>query len=467
MNESLFLLDEQDNVGDVLGKINYNFLKHNNDLLDLESVSQKNFSTINKINSLMDRMDLLISQTDFNKFQDLDTTVNLLSSYWNDFEFTVQYPFNPENGFTSSLVYAGSMGELFGSTSLSDQENILANALLARKLPYIKNINDAKSNLYNNGIIIVNRNDYGDFVTWDFLGSSNIFNVLIDKTNNFYYNGRLIDIYNIPYYSVITKSDVDIFTSLSPDYDNKIVLSDKNIPLLPDKTSVSNGALIIYDTIVYNNYDLGDGTLAPVTQFIPRVEKLNNIIPANDSTFASKIQNTNNQTSGSFADNNKIHNIALNFLTENYPSLLYPDGCIANVVFLLYNYVGPNLGQTVVETLYWDNETLSFPQRNVENLKKSDVYKVAPSNNTTYNLTYSKQNMYIEKIVSVKYEKNVEMKDVVTVAAGVHKIITVPISSWKYKGINIGRNYTPNLFLTAGSYTPAQISGTSSPIYNG
>jgi hypothetical protein len=75
--------------------------------------------------------------------------------------------------------------------------------------------------------------------------------------------------------------------------------------------------------------------------------------------------------------------------------------------------------------------------------------------------------MYIEKIVSVKYEKIVEMKDIVTVVAGIHKIVTVPISSWQYRGINIGRNYTPNLFLNKGSQTPAKIKGTPSPIYNG
>ena len=467
MDESLFLLEEQDNVGDVLGKINYNFLKHNSDLTDLETVSKKNFSTIDKINSLMDRMDFLISQTDFNKFQDLDTTVNILSSYWNNFEFTVQYPFNPENGFTSSLVYAGALGELFGSTSLSEHENILSNALLSRKLPYIKTISDAKSNLYNNGVIIVNRNDYGDFVTWDFVNSSNVFNILIDKANNFYYNGRLVDVYNIPYYSVITKSGVDIFKSLTPDYDSKVVLSDNNVPLLPDKTTISGDVLIIYDAVVYNNYDAGDGNLIPITQFTPRIEKLNNIIPQNNSTFAAKIQATNNSTTGSIADNNKIHNIALNFLSENHPALMYPDQTTANVVFLLYNSVGPNLGQTTIETLYWDEDTLSTPYRNIENLKKSNIYKNAPSSNTTYNMSYSKQNMYVEKIVSVKYEKNVEMKDIVTVVAGVHKIVTVPISSWKYKGINIGRNYTPNLFSNAASRTKVEISGAPSLIYNG
>lgn len=481
MKKTIFQLDEQDNAGDALGKINYNFLKLNNDLFDLEASSGKNFSTVYKINSLMDKMDWLMAQTNFDELQDLYTTVNLLSSYWGNLEFTVQYPFNPENGFTSSLVFAGVGEELFGSTSLANQENILANALVSKNLPHIKNVSDAKNNFYNNGLVLVNRDDDGNFITWDFLSASNILNILVSKGNNFYYNGRLVDVYNIPYYSVITKSDVNIFTSLVPDYNSKIILSSDRTPILPDKTNLSNSALIVYDTFISDDYEVGDGTVLPITQFVPRVVKLSNIIPENDSSFAAKIQTNNNQSFNS-AENNKIHNVALNFLNEKYAAYLYPDSTSINVLFLLYNYVGPNLGSTTVNSSFWDTNTLSEPQLNVEILKKSEVYKTAPSNNTSYDMYYTKGNVYIEKIVTVKYIKNIEMKDIVTVVGGVHKVVTIPISSWKFMGMNIGRSYTPNLFPDTAiisqsnrrvirrrvvSDSRVQIQEPRAPIYNG
>lgn len=464
MDESIFLLDEQDNVGDVLGKINYNFLKHNNNLFDLESTSKNNFSTIVKLDRLMDRMDYLMSLVNFDQLQDLYTTVNLLSSYWNNYEFTVQYPFNPDNGFTSSLVVAGTTGELLGSTLLSEQENILINVLLTKNLPYIKTAEDAKTNLYNNGFIIVNRTDSGDFVSWDFINSSNIFNILSDKLNNLYYNGRLIDVYNIPYYSVITGASVDIAQNLTPDYDSKIILGEGNVPLLPEKTSIYANILIEYETFVFNNYDIGDGNFVPITQFIPKVEKFSSIIPDTNAAFASKIQGLNAELPASYTDNARIHNLAVNFLNDNYPPAMYPGSAVANVVFLLYNSVGPNSGETIVETLFWDDNTLTESKRNVEKLSKSTISKVAPTSNTTYNISYNKQNIYVEKIVTVKYEKVVEIKDTVTVVGGIHKTSQIPFSSWRYKGINVGRSYTPGL---AGTYQKATIAGTPSLVYTG
>lgn len=466
MDESIFLLNEQDNVGDVLGKINYNFLKHNSDLMDLETNSVQNLSYVNKIDSLMDKMDYLISLTDFDKFQDFDTTVNMLSSYWNSLEFTVQYPFNPISGFTSALVTVAG-GELLGSTNVSTHENILTNALLAKKLPYIQTKEDAKSNLYNNGVIVVNRSDYGDFISWDFVSIKNILSILVDSSNDFYYNGRLVDVYNIPYYSVITTVGVDIYKNLTPDYDSKIVISDSNIPLLPNKTSLTGNVLIEYDRVIFENYDMGDGKFAPITQFIPKITKLNNIIQDNNNTFASKIQNSNAESLGVFSENNKIHNIALSFLNEKYPARDYPENTISNVVFMLYNSVGSNTGQVAVETLCWDEDTLSIPKKINEVLKKSNIDKTAPGSNTTYNMTYTKENIYIEKIVNVKYKKNIVQKDIVTVISGVHKIITVQESSWDYLGINIGRSYTPNLFLDEENFKPAVIRGDISPEYTG
>lgn len=466
MDNSIFLLEDQDNVGDVLGKINYNFLKHNNDLFDLETVNKDDFSSLDKINLLMDRMDYLISNVNFDELQDLYTTINFLSSYWNSFEFSVQYPFNPDNGFTSSLVVAGIAGELLGSTLQIEQEAILSDALLAYRLPYIKTADEAKTNLYNNGVIMVNRNDSGAFVSWDFINSSNIFNILVDRSNNLYYNGRLVDIYNVPYYSVITNSDVDILTQgLTPDYESKTILANGGVPLLPEKNNIYNTILIEYQTFVTNDYDVGEGIFVPVTRFVPNVKKLTSIIPANNQTFASKIQSINADLPASYGENTKIHNLAINFLNENYPSVMYPESSIANVVFLLYNTVGQS-GETVVETLYWDEETLSQEQRKVEKLDKSNITKIAPGSNTTYNITYTKQNAYIEKIVSVKYQKIVQLKEMVTVVGNIHKVTTLPVSMWKFKGINIGRNYTPNLF-SGVDIKQAAISGEPSLIYTG
>lgn len=469
MDESIFLLEDQDNVGDVLGKINYNFLKQNNDLHNLELNIQDNYTLLRSLDKLMDRLDYLMANVDLNVLQDLYTTVNFLSSYWNTQEFTVYYPFNPDTGYTVSLASAGSTGTLLGSTEISEHENILINALLTKNLPYIQTEADARLNLSNNGLIFVNRTDSGDFVAWDFINSANIFSILADKSNNLYYNGRLVDIYNIPYNSVITGAGVDVTQPLIPDYNSKLVLTTEGTPLRPDNYELNSNVIIEYKSFTYNDYsddddddEDGEASFVPITELTPEVEKLSSTIPENNPSFASKIVNLNDDLPGDFQDNTEIYNLALEFLNDNYPPAFYPKSTIVNVVFLLYNKIGNQTGKTTVQTLGWDKATLKKAKNSKETLKKSTFSKTADASNTTYNIDYAKQNVYIEKIVNVKYEKTEQAEEVVTVIGGIHKSSVITVSKWEYKGISIGKSYTPKKITSKTS--PYKIKGTPAKI---
>lgn len=467
MSELLFDINEPDNVGDVLGKINFNFLKLNNDLFDLEVLTKQNLDVIKNLDYLMDRMDLLISQIDFDKYQDLYTSVNFLSSYWNNVEFTVQYPFNPDNGFTSFLVGAGGLGELLGSTDAAKHIEILSNALINSKLPNISDVVEAKNALNTNGVVMVNRNDNGEFVSWEFLKADNLLKVAVDKYNNFYYDGRLVDVYDLPYYSVITPTSTDVYSTVLPDYNAKILLQGGTTPVEPDKASIYNNILIEYEPITYQDYDAG-GTIVPITKYEPRAENFSNIILEYSSEFQSKILQINRDLEGAVGENSKAHNMALDFLKETHPAVSYPDNTTINVLFLLYNMIGADsMGETVVETLYWDVDTLAVPKQNLEIVKKSTISKIAPTSNTTYNLTYNKQNIYIEKIINVKYKKGIEIKETIQNISGIERKITEQLPVWKFKGINIGKKYSPHLFLENITYPKYEMQGTPSKIYTG
>jgi hypothetical protein len=123
---------------------------------------------------------------DYDDLQKMYTTVNLLSSYWDKTEFSVQYPFNSFNGYTSLLAGAGELGQMYGSTDAKTQEKLLSDALVESE--FYKNSADAIGAIYNKQIIYVIRNSDGQFQSWDYMNATNIFAFNIDDNNNFYYN---------------------------------------------------------------------------------------------------------------------------------------------------------------------------------------------------------------------------------------------------------------------------------------
>ena len=72
-----------------------------------------------------------------------------------------------------------------------------------------------------------------------------IFSISVDIAGNFYLNGNLIDIYRIPYYSVIAPKSFDLATKgTSINFDNKSYsLLDKVLSI--NKTNLLDNNLIL------------------------------------------------------------------------------------------------------------------------------------------------------------------------------------------------------------------------------
>lgn len=100
MNRTLtYTLEENDCVGDALGKINFNFLNLDTKLCNLSSAffggDQSYYTIFNEISTKLLKLnefaDFFINPTEIIS---ATTTTQLLSSFWNKFEFTVEYPLN-------------------------------------------------------------------------------------------------------------------------------------------------------------------------------------------------------------------------------------------------------------------------------------------------------------------------------------------------------------------------------------
>ena len=105
-------LNTDDCLGDSVGKINYNFLALDTSLCNLSSLFATN--TIN-VMDVMDKLNYISEEYYFNtsyknltmsdiyisdqkdKFLLASTTVNLLSSFWGNYEFSIQLPINAVN----------------------------------------------------------------------------------------------------------------------------------------------------------------------------------------------------------------------------------------------------------------------------------------------------------------------------------------------------------------------------------
>jgi hypothetical protein len=429
-------LNIEDNVGDCLAKLNYNFLNINLENCELQNKKTENKKFLDDFENLMLELDNLIDDINYDFLEKLETTVVLLSSYWNKFEFTVNYPFNSTNGFISTLVSAGELGDLVSSTDENTQKNILANALVLNKL--YDNTSDAINALKNNEIIYVFRNESGNFVSWEFFNYSLIFSISVDIAGNFYLNGNLIDIYRIPYYSVIAPKSFDLATKgTSINFDNKSYsLLDKVLSI--NKTNLLDNNLIIY-SIDKTKETSETNDILDVSKFSPIVKKLSEIIEFNSVEFKSKLKKINDTFLESYLSNPKLNNLSLTFLNKNYNSKNYQDDTIVNVVFFLYNAVGYDSTSAKVTTFYWEQPELRIPLKDVQIKRSGNLNLIAPSSNTTFDVEFTKKDTYIEKIVTVKYIKKSKTFFITNPNSSVPKLKTEDY--WEFVNASIGKPY--------------------------
>jgi hypothetical protein len=429
-------LSIEDNVGDGLSKINYNFLNINLENCELQNKKSENQKFLDDFENLMLNLDSLIDDVDYDSLEKMETTVQLLSSYWNKFEFTVNYPFNSTNGFISTLVSAGELGDLNSSTNEKTQKNIIADALVLNKI--YDNKSDAINALSNRELIYVKRNDSGNFISWDLFDYSSLFSLSVDIAGNFHFNGNLVDIYRIPYYSIIAPKSVSIATkNLAIDFNNKNYSISGKI-FVSDKTNTTDNNLIIYSVDTKRELSETDNVL-DVTRYSPSIKKLSEIIPFSSNEFKSKIQKINDTFLESYLNNPKLNNLSLTFLNKNYKPSNYQDDTIVNVVFFLYNMVGYDTTSAKIVTNYWEQPELIKPLKNTQIIKTGELNLTAPSSNTLFNIEFTKKDTYIEKIVTVKYVKKTKILFINTPNSSIPKIKKE--SYWEFVNASIGRPY--------------------------
>jgi hypothetical protein len=429
-------LSLEDNVGDGLSKINYNFLNINLENCELQSKKIENEKFLDDFENLMIQLDDLIEDINYDFLEKMETTVILLSSYWNKFEFTVNYPFNSTNGFVSTLVSAGELGNLNSSTDEKTQKNIIADALILNKL--YDNKTDAINALSNKEIIYVKRDNSGDFISWDLFDYSSLFSLSIDIAGNFYLNGNLVDIYIIPYYSIIAPKNVSISTkNLTTDFNNKSY-SVSGKTFVSDKNNINNNNLLVYS--VDTKKELSDtNEILNVTRYKPTVKKLSEIITFKSNEFKSKIKKINDSFLESYLSNPKLNNLSLTFLNKNYNPKNYQDDTIVNVVFFLYNIIGYDSISAKIVTDYWEQPELIKPLKDTKIIKSGELNLIAPSSNTTFNIEFTKKDTYIEKIVTVKYIKKTKTMFVENPNSSIPKIKKE--NFWEFVNASIGKPY--------------------------
>lgn len=447
----------EDNVGDSLSKINYNFLVLDSENCTIQENKTENDLFLDTLEKLMDDLDDLIPKIEYDNLEKLESTVLLLSSYWDNFEFTVQYPFNPTNGYTSTLVAAGELGDLNYSTDINDQISILSNALLTRKL--YNNTEDAANGVKNNDLIYVKRDSDGNYVSWEYITPLNVLDFSVDIESNFYYNKELVDVYALPHFSVIIPSNLSLAQEgISVDFDTKII-GLNGVAQKPNygKNGLSESSLVIYSVSTKEELDeLGD--LLDVTRFSPNIKKLGEYIPFyNEFHKQNLIKNKDTYLESSLS-NPKLNKICLDFLEKDYPSSKYTDNTVVNVVFFLYNTNGGyNKYSATVDTRFFTNPSVTVSDRKLEFFKsRTGPLKLkAPSTNTDFYITFSKEHTYIEKMVVVRYVKKTRTVFVPVVNSDIPKIKQEPY--WEFISANLGTPYQKGTVEYNGNLQKAPI----------
>lgn len=464
MDDNILELQLDDNVGNGLSKINYNLLNINQDYCNLNQFFKDNNGFLKKVEDLMDDLDVLMPKINYDYLEKLEATVQVLSSYWDKLELTVQYPFNPVNGFISSIINAGEFGALTSYTNTNEQTNLLADAMVREKL--FANRSDAKDGINDKDVVFVRRDNEGTFTRWDYLDESLIFNFSVDREDNFYYNGRLVDLYKLPYYSVIAPKNTNLsLKGTTVDFDDKIIRqNDKAVN--PDKTSITKNSYISYSVITKRVTSETDQPL-DVTKFTPTIKSLNEIIQNNNPVYKAKVKKINDDTLESSIQNPFLNTSCLRFLNKSYSPQKYMDGTIINVVLFLYNTIGLDTATATIETNY-------FAPNRVKSIKKTDVTKIrrkkttevnatvvqgralskdetlseeqitrnAPSSNTTFNVNFKKSDVYVDRIVLVKYRKNSRVE--FNTNKVTKKVTSKVVHFWEFVNANLGPKYSKN-----------------------
>jgi hypothetical protein len=429
-------LNIDDNVGDGLAKLNYNFLSLNSQNCDIQNQKKENDDFLNDFEDLLLKLDDLIDDINYDFLEKMESTVQILSSYWNNFEFTVNYPFNSTNGFTGSLVAAGEFGNLRSSTNPKTQETILATALVENK--YYENRFDAIDSFKNNELIYVIRDSDGKFISWNILDYSLILSFSVDIEGNFYFNGNLVDIYKIDYYSALAPNSFSIASKKQSINFKDKTFSSGNKLIVTDKNSLVNTNIVTYSVKTEQEVSQTENIL-DVTRFKPTIKKLTEIIPSNSSEFKFKIKQINDTFLESYLSNPKLNNLSISFLNRNYNASKYQDGTIVNVVFFLYNVVGYDTSSAKVVTNYWKEPEFTKELKDTQIIKTGDLKLVAPSSNTTFNIEFTKKDTYIEKIVTVKYIKKTKTSFVQRPNSSIPRLKVE--GYWEFVNASIGRPY--------------------------
>jgi hypothetical protein len=185
----------EDCVGDSLGKHNYNALTLDTSVCNLSGLLSNASTVLNQLSSTIQSYQPLIStynDSKINSILETFTTVNLLSSFWNNYEFSIEYPINsyPTQGLslispTLSTVNSQTINDIVDSKLQN-----LASSYLNKEYSAINFPNNTVINviffLYN-VTPSINSSNINDYLT-----NINSVNVLGKNVRNFNYYDRFL-----------------------------------------------------------------------------------------------------------------------------------------------------------------------------------------------------------------------------------------------------------------------------------
>jgi len=139
-------VDIQDCVGDTVGKINYNSLALDTTMCNLSSLFYTN--DVNVIDSVNSIFYLLSSYSELNLFKTYDieyknnikiaaTTVNLLSSFWGSYQFSIQMPINAVSLSANDIAVISP--KLSSENNVIDVYNLVNNRLKILSQSHLSN----------------------------------------------------------------------------------------------------------------------------------------------------------------------------------------------------------------------------------------------------------------------------------------------------------------------------------------
>jgi hypothetical protein len=197
----LLQINKEDCVGDSVGKHNYNLMALDTTICNLSSLLYEDKSNYSSLNSTLTGLELminaysqyydLINENLYNEFKKATTVVNLLSSYWGNYEFSVQVPINSISLSANDLpLFAMSLS----SINLENINNVVEKFLKNLTKSYL-DINYSPKNysnftvvnasffLYNLIPVINNNNTTDPLIKIKYL-----------PQNNFSFNQRLVTV---------------------------------------------------------------------------------------------------------------------------------------------------------------------------------------------------------------------------------------------------------------------------------